>query len=392
VNAERLHAVADALLTELRAADTPGILESMVAAFRQLPGDPAQQQVVADLRRQLEERLSNAPSNEFTPAWKRAVDELGVEDLFGKGLLDETEEILTRNDMTPVAAADELTPLAERARQLETSLNQIHDGFAFLNIGAEVLGPDEFEIGFLIPRDAVHEEIDELAKEFHQLSLILMPFLEVVTGTRGETRVRSISSSEFGVFLEVAPAVMELFSAGLQAVLAAYEKVQAIRRANAELKAGDVLNESTLEDIQKQVDGYMAKEIGIIADELLTASRKGDAPRTNEMKIHLEYALNGIANRIDKNYTVEIRSPELPAPDEEGGKETPREKQIRKAAQAVRAAQEKLVFPEPSASPILSLPEPKEMPEEIPKPKPKKQTRRTTKRTPPSGGSAASAS
>jgi hypothetical protein len=373
VNTERLHAVVDRLLTELAETDTPAILENLVNAFRQLPQDPAQQQTVADLRRRLEETLSEAPSNGFSPAWRRAIDELGVGDLFGTALLERVEEILTRNEMTPVAAADELAPIAERARGLEAAFNQTHESFAFLDIGEEVLGPDEFEVGFLIPRDAVHEEIDELANEMHKLSLILAPFNELVSGTRGEIRVRSISSSEFGVFVEVAPAVIELFSTALQAVLAAYEKLQAIRRGNAEFKkAGEVLNEETLEQIQKQVDSYMAKEIGVIVKELLAASRKRDSARMHELENNLERALNGLANRVAKNYTVEIRAPELPAPDDEGdGKPTPEQKKARKAAEVVHKAQQELVFPEPEGAPTLSLPEPTET---------RRRTRSTTSR------------
>ena len=59
------------------------------------------------------------------------LNELGVADLIGVQLLDRIEHIFDRNEITPSIAADEMAPIAERVRRLETALDEVLSSFAF---------------------------------------------------------------------------------------------------------------------------------------------------------------------------------------------------------------------------------------------------------------------
>ena len=233
MNAERLHAIVNALRDEMAEGETASLqqlrdnLQQSVAS----PDAPGPQQEVSRLRTELNGRLSRAPSNEFSPAWREALDELGIADLVGNGLREQIEEVFMRNEITPSAAVSELDPLVERVQQLQSALENVDNGLSFFGIGADELDPGDIEIGFLIPRDAVKDELEELGKEFIKLQQILGPFLEIATGSREGLRVRSISSSAFGAFLHSYPAAALMIATAVERLIASYKNIMDIGRA-----------------------------------------------------------------------------------------------------------------------------------------------------------------
>jgi hypothetical protein len=353
MNAERLHAIVNALAEELSAADTPNVIRQLTSALQQ-PQDPSQQQVAANLRQQLEERLAQAPSNEFSPAWKQSLEELGVADLFGTPLLEQIESILARNEITPSAAATELATIADRLDALNAAISQIRPGFQFFNIGAEELEPGDFEIGFLIPRPAVDDELQELGEEFGRLKRILGPFLELATGTREDVRVRSLASSDFQVFLHSAPAVALMIATTLERLIASYSNIMSIRVAHQNLKDNLVPDEA-LAGVLAEAETRMERTIGALADELLAENAPADQARANELRKDLVDALNKLANRIDKGYTVEVRAGKVSDADE--GEEDSEERTRREIARAVIEKQRRIQFTNLTGAPILQLPE-----------------------------------
>ena len=176
MNAERLHAIANAIYDEMSSDDTVGMITGLRDNLRQSmnePNQPGPQQQVSTLRTQLSERLSQASSNGFSPAWREALDELGIADLVGEQLHERIESVFEGNALTPASAADQLDPIVERVEQLYSALENVRNGFSFLGIGAEELDPGQVEIGFIIPRGAV-DELEALGMEFVELKKILL--------------------------------------------------------------------------------------------------------------------------------------------------------------------------------------------------------------------------
>jgi hypothetical protein len=56
---------------------------------------------VAALREQLRERLGKSRTNDFSDAWRLALEELELWDLTGNRLLERIEEIFRRHEITP---------------------------------------------------------------------------------------------------------------------------------------------------------------------------------------------------------------------------------------------------------------------------------------------------
>ncbi len=162
MNAERLHAIANALAEELAATQATTVVRQLATALQQSATDPNQQAAASTARSELERTLPEAPTNDFSPAWRQALEELGVADIVGSQLLAQIEEIVSRNDITPAAAGQELTPIADRIDGLNNAVEQARAALSYFEIGAEVLAPGEVEVGFVIPRPAVDDELEEL--------------------------------------------------------------------------------------------------------------------------------------------------------------------------------------------------------------------------------------
>jgi hypothetical protein len=354
--------IAKDLKDEMASANTAAKVEELAQSLRAAvdqPGEPAHQQRVSSLRTELDEALGEAPSNGFSPAWRDALKELGVADLVGAQLLDRIEQIFDRNEITPSIAADEMAPIAERVRRFEAALDEVLSSFAFLGIGAEELAPGDFEVGFLIPRDAVHDGLEELGKEFIKLTRILGPLQEISTGPRDEVKLRSISSSAFGAFLVASPGLAYVFAKTLESLINSYEKVKGIRSAHDTLKESDA-DDKVLKEVARQADERMSRDIRALVKELLAeANPKPERSRANELRKELEVSLNALANRIDQGYTVDVRAGELPPDDkdENGEESSDEEKKLRVIVEDVLEKQEKLNFANDTGETILSLPE-----------------------------------
>src|SRR5262249_13705554 len=139
---------------------------------------------VADFLKQLTDALRAAPSNQFPPTWKQALEELGVVDLFGSALAERIEAIFSRNQITTVLAREEVNDIAERLTAFQESINQIRSAFSKLGVGAEELEPNTAELGVLIPRDFVDNTLEQFAEELEELDGIFAVFAEVATGSR----------------------------------------------------------------------------------------------------------------------------------------------------------------------------------------------------------------
>jgi hypothetical protein len=328
---------------------------------------------VSTLRTELGEALADAPSNGFSPAWRDALEELGIDDLVGEQLRVRIEQIFEQNEITPSVAADEMTPIAERLTELDTSLAQLQASLTFFEIGAEALKPGEFEIGFLIPRERVHNGLEELGKEFIKLTLVLAPLQEISAGPRDELKVRSISSSAFGAFLVASPGLAYLLAKTLESLINSYEKVKGMREGHAKLKESGA-QDKLLKEAAKEVSDIITREIKALTKTLLaeaTKEKRIDKDRANELRKYLEVSLNSLANRIDQGYTVEVRTGDLPPPDEddEAAKETAEQKRTRAIVERVLEAQEKLNFKNDTGESVLQLPEPKDPPPDAGAPK-----------------------
>ena len=321
----------------------------------QQPGDPQAQQAVSDSLSRLQQELPSASSNSFPATWRQTLEELGLEDVLGDGLLTTVTGVMQRNDMTPAIAAEELAPVAKKMEDTEQTLLNLVDSLTELNVGAEELEAGDVEVAVLIPRRAVSNDLAALGAEFVELRKILMPFVELATGSRPDLEVRALASSDFGVFLHSAPAVGAGIAIGVERVVAVYKQVLEIRSLRQSLK-DQGMSEDTLAHVDAEAEARVAKGVTEVIEEL--TSQRAETGRIQELRLELRRSLNAIANRIDSGYNFDVRTgpDEEPVEDADPDSSAVSAQDISHLAQ-IRSLAPELKFLSPAGAPILSLPE-----------------------------------
>lgn len=361
MNVERLHAIAIGLESDF---EVTGVLAKIKAIRDALqnqiaqPQQPAHQQQVAEAYTELREALAEAESNHFPPTWKQVLEELEVEDLLGERLLDRIAGVFSRNQITPSVAQQEIDAIATEIEKLHETVSELTGAFDHLSIGAEELDPGTCELGVIVPRDAVNNNFKDFARELDHLDKTFSPFAELATGNRPGFTIRSISSTDLTVFLDLVPEIAACLVVAVERVVALYKNLLEIRT----LRQGMVdqgVDEGSLQGVDSFADKHMEKGIKELVKELLAEHGENiERGRKNELKNELTIGLNGIANRIDKGYNIEIRVEPL---EEDEGVEEDGEREPSAEAQVlskIESHAKKIVFLKPTGASILSLPEP----------------------------------
>jgi hypothetical protein len=89
MNAERLHAIAREIRRDLAETKEPELLQQLASSLQTLAGNPGEasyQQQLANYLKDFDAALTAAPSNDFSPAWRLTIEELGIADLLGDEL------------------------------------------------------------------------------------------------------------------------------------------------------------------------------------------------------------------------------------------------------------------------------------------------------------------
>jgi hypothetical protein len=359
VNAERLHAIALELKDDFAETELPSLLSNLATslnAWAQNPADTGSAQQVSTLRQQLVEHLASSRTNDFSDSWRLALEDLGIWDLTGDRLRDRIEEIFRRNEITPSAAASEIEEINTRLQSVGQSVDNLVSAFDALGIGAEELAPGEFEVGFLIPRDAVGNEFERLGKEFEELDQILGPFMELTGEGRPDLKVRSISSSGFQVFLAAFPDLALTMSKVIESLLSSYEKIRSIRDKATSLEDEGVPPEA-IEGLTAHANERMSLDIDALTNELVgQATAQLPKGRPFELKVEVKRSLRQLAARIDEGYSVEVRAF---APPEDEDEEAPEgvSDDVVQAARAITERQPQMRSMNLTGRPILELPE-----------------------------------
>jgi hypothetical protein len=364
MNAERFHALLLALQNDVTTTRVRENLTALVAALTNQvsqPNEPTYQTAVAEARRVTRDALDAAPSNSFPPTWLQAIDEMDIGKLLGGSVSAKMDAAFTELAATPAAILEWAQDALQKQEALWAQITGGLSALDYFDVGAEVLSPGEFELSVSVPRGVVHEHLGELGKEFAELERIILPFVELTTGSRPQLDVKTISSSDFTVVLALIPGVAVTIAKSIDWVIATYEKLRDIKEHHQALKEKEV-PDAVLAPIEEYANTVMATGI----DEAVTAlTSEHEAvvktARMHEVSMELKLSLNAIANRIDKGYHIEVRVQPLEvdpaAADDETNSNGSEAADLIRHIEAVQSRSQRMRFLDPAGSPILALPE-----------------------------------
>lgn len=355
MNAERLHALLIVLSNEMNERAYVAKMQGLTTALQRMvaQSNAATQQALVQSRSALYSALTGSRTDAFSPAWRQMLDEIGADGLVGESLKNAVESILVNNQITLALAAQEVQHHQQKLEAFKNAIDQGLSAFRRFMIGDETLTPGACEIGILIPRDAVGNQLREFTEELRAWSVILSTISEVVSGKSDKLELRTISSSELLVFLQAAAPFAACFAVCVERVVALYKQLLEIRKLRHELHQQGLPEKATAA-IDIHAGEMMAKEIDkIVKDIIKEYYKREDKGRKHELEIALQYSLNKIANRIDRGFCLEVRV--APVAKKEG--QDPDTPEVQKAITTIQSLGEKLQYLKLEGKPILELPE-----------------------------------
>jgi hypothetical protein len=301
--------------------------------------------------------LNEAASNDFGPAWRQVILEMGLDGLLGNNLKDRIDDIFQRNQITPSEAHKEIQTILNDLTQLKQALDQLLHGFQHFRIAAEDLQPGQCELSILVPRSFVKNRFGRLGREFRELDKTFRVFSELVTGTRPAFEIRTISTTDPVVVLLVVTPVGACIAKTISWLLESYERILNIRLMHRELSVLD-MPDDIIRRVDEEADTRIDRDIDGMVDRLLDEYESSDEGRRNELRTELRQSLKKIVARIDRGFNIEIRvkPEELPPPPEDEAED---EETIRKREEydVIQSTAKRLQYRKLEGEPILRLPE-----------------------------------
>lgn len=360
MNVERLHRILIDLDEELKTDNIVTLLQQVRDHLQNQvnqPNQPTHQTNLVNSLKKLYKALESSDYNDYSPSWKEIISEISGEIELGALLKQKIENILATNSITPANALEEIKQIFNDLQTFQTAIKNTLTGFEALGIEEEDLDAGQCELGYTIPREIVENKLSELKNEIAELNFILNNISEAVTGEKQEYKVKTISSSDFLLYVIIGLQVADVLSNATERILNIYKSILEIKQLRNQLKDKGIPASKT-KSIETHANGMMKDEINAIVKEVMDEHYDGDNGRKNELQNGLTISLNKLANRIDKGFNVEIRVEPLPEPEEE---EEPTA-EYQENAEMIKSIQEtarKIEFLDAGGESILKLPEKK---------------------------------
>jgi len=355
MNAERLHAMALVLQKEHASTTIVHRFNALQEALQNLVNQniPQYQQELVNARGAVLSALTDTRSDSFSPAWRQLLKEMGIEGLCGRELKAKVVDIFQRNQMTPAVALKELAGVKNELKSFDDALNQLIAAFKLFKIGDETLEPGQCEIGMLIPRAGVRNELLEFGHELRELAFVLNTFSEVTTGKPDALEIKTISSTDLTVYLKAGIRIARCTALAIERIVALYKQLMEIKKLRSELITHGV-PEKQVAGVEVHANQLMEKGIEELTVEIMQGFHEGkDGGRKNELTTAVRISLNRIANRVDRGYNIEVRAEPLG----KVAKEDEDAKKVEAHIQAILSTSKDMQFMRIEGAPILSLPE-----------------------------------
>lgn len=362
MNVERLHRILLDIQQELTTTKQGNLIQQVETQLQnqvKQPQQPAHQTNFVKALENLYKQLEASKYNGFSPGWKQVINEITSEELLGKPLKQKFEGILSKNTITPAKALEDIKVINADFKLFQTAITNTLAGFKALGIEEEELEPGECELGYTIPREFVENKLSSFKKEVAELTFILNHISEAVEGEKQEYKVKTISSSDFLLYIVIGLQVADVLSKATERILNHYKQILEIKVLRNQLSEKGIPNNET-EGINNFANKMMEDEIRKIATEVMKEHYTDGKPdRKNELENGVVFALNKLANRIDNGFNVEIRVEPLPKPKSDAQVSEQQQTEI-DLVTSIQNSSKNIEFIETSGKSILELPEKKE--------------------------------
>lgn len=327
MNSQRLLAISNSLAAELQTADLLGLMNTLSSQLTDAINSPSEstQRAVQSTRDTLATKLREAMSNSMSPGMRVDLGALKINgrtpasELIGIGLLGRIDAAFDSGGYISVSSLDKINQLVEDIQALHTALQQLNSGAKGLALRTEQLEPGESVVGFTIPREAVDEELDRLQKEVKFFGRLVSMLAEVATGSsEAPVKVRSLQSSDFAIDLATNISVAAGVATAVEYLVRGLKRLKEIRAVKDQMQELG-FEQDFLDALDNKGEAAIEAEIEEVDAEIFQDHKINDGGRVNELKTGIRLSLKGLAARLERGYSVEVRTklPAKPTEDEE---------------------------------------------------------------------------
>jgi hypothetical protein len=356
MNIEKVHKLAADIVMENQTKKIVTVFQTVTTQLLNVINQPQQPQHQTNFSasiKNLYALLDNSLVNKLSPAWYQLLRELEIDDVFGSVLRNKIENIISKNGITPASAKTELDLLFQKLNKTITALTQLTTGLKTLNIGLDELNGSECEIGILIPRSFINNNLSSLKDEIGEINFILNNFSEFITGKKEPYELRTLSTTDPLITVGAVMAIAAGFSKTVGFLIDNYKSLLEIKKLKMEL-SNQGLPDDNLLGIEEYCNKFMEEKIDEIKSVLeLEYDVIKDKHRKNEVLNGIGISLNKISNRIDQGFNFEVRANIQTPSENTADKDSPELKQYNE----ILSASESMQFLKLDGAPILTLPE-----------------------------------
>lgn len=355
MNVERLHLVLRATLDAVTKSGVVADIGGLATSLQNQVNDPAtavyQQQISTQLEK-LRTSLSAIETNNLPPGWKQVLTEHGLSHFIGTELLQKLTEIFSRNAITPSIALQEIQEVQRNLDSKVTAATELLRGLKLLEFPMDDLKSGEAEIGLLVPRESIDSKLDRFTRELNDTAKIIGVFEELTTGQRREATIRTLSSTDLTVLLDIWPISGVALATAVERIAAFYKQVLEIKKLKAEVTRLALPDKMT-QQLDQEANDKMEANLRSLRDEMI-ANYEGQKTRKHELETELLIALHRIANKLDQGIHFEFRAGEPTTPGNED--ETPEQKALRSHTTLINNVGRRMALIERVEGRILHLP------------------------------------
>jgi hypothetical protein len=280
-------------------------LEAIRDALTNLVSAPAQPQHQSALATALASFTTAADKlREITPSQASAIKEMGGAEFFDPSIADKVKNSIQMNAMTPSVAKDFVQELATKRSAFLATVRSARQSLEKLGIKESALPPGSADVAFLIPRDIFENHLGPFAKELNFISRLIQDFSEALTDHAEPAELEALSSSIPTVSLLANAAVIGTLATVVNKFLAAWEKIEKIRKIRSELTEIG-LKGAAVEELTEQITTTV-NEVVEESTEIALVKYKGN--RKNELANAIRQDTRRLFGQIERGLTLEFRA------------------------------------------------------------------------------------
>ena len=304
----RFHAVIDHIENHFREAKLAEQLDGAAAALDQYAQSRVDSHIL-EFRTKLASALDSSEdvsSDLLQPYAQQVIDELSVRDLFPPRPRAAIEGIVSANGFDSAALSAALRKQAKHYLAKITMVKQLDASLRGLSAEYTAVEEEKAEVGLLLPREIVGDTLPDLSKEFDKISNLARAVNELTGEQSYDSKIATISSSWWQVFLEVPIDQVALWVVAIERIVALFKSNLEIKSLQKQLSEKSI-PEKILKLISDEVEKKVTAELTKIASDIVERFGKiEDKGRKNEVETQFRQGLHYLARRMNQGAQVEI--------------------------------------------------------------------------------------